>query len=229
MKIGIKLLTIAVAIVANFFATTASASSLLYRNDYVVGTDYLGQAISNSSFSVTATQDSLSTFNLNDYSVVVYANQNFGVPTGDIDKLNAYIAAGGSVIFNDWTGNAFGEASATGSANLTTLTLGSQFSGGISGPLSLSNPGWGTFSVGLTGGIAAATFENGDIAIAIGNGGRTIYNGFLSDTVESEKLYSNQLASLVTAVPEPETYALMLTGLGVIGAVARRRKAKQTA
>jgi len=30
----------------------------------------------------------------------------------------------------------------------------------------------------------------------------------------------------VTAVPEPETYALFLAGLGVMGAVARRRKAK---
>jgi PEP-CTERM motif len=30
----------------------------------------------------------------------------------------------------------------------------------------------------------------------------------------------------VTAVPEPETYALLLAGLGVVGAVARRRQAK---
>jgi hypothetical protein len=29
----------------------------------------------------------------------------------------------------------------------------------------------------------------------------------------------------VAAVPEPETYAMLLAGLGVIGAIARRRKA----
>lgn len=34
---------------------------------------------------------------------------------------------------------------------------------------------------------------------------------------------------VVTAVPEPETYAMMLLGLGVMGAIARRRKAKQMA
>lgn len=33
---------------------------------------------------------------------------------------------------------------------------------------------------------------------------------------------------VLTAVPEPETYAMMLAGLGVMGAIARRRKAKQT-
>ena len=32
------------------------------------------------------------------------------------------------------------------------------------------------------------------------------------------------LDSSVTAVPEPETYALMLAGLGIIGFVARRRR-----
>jgi PEP-CTERM motif len=32
---------------------------------------------------------------------------------------------------------------------------------------------------------------------------------------------------VVSAVPEPETYAMMLAGLGLMGAVARRRKAKQ--
>ncbi|MEY2840235.1 MAG: hypothetical protein RJB60_2534, partial [Pseudomonadota bacterium] len=34
-----------------------------------------------------------------------------------------------------------------------------------------------------------------------------------------------ELASVNAAVPEPETYALMLAGAGVLGAMARRRKA----
>lgn len=33
---------------------------------------------------------------------------------------------------------------------------------------------------------------------------------------------------VVTAVPEPETYALMLAGLGLVGAIARRRNQRKT-
>ena len=36
-------------------------------------------------------------------------------------------------------------------------------------------------------------------------------------------------ATSITAVPEPETYAMMLAGLGLLGFAARRRKQAQAA
>lgn len=39
--------------------------------------------------------------------------------------------------------------------------------------------------------------------------------------------FSANTLQLTAAVPEPETYAMMLGGLGVMGAVARRRRAKR--
>ena len=40
-------------------------------------------------------------------------------------------------------------------------------------------------------------------------------------TAASKVIYSGEIT--VTAVPEPETYAMLLAGLGVMGAIARRR------
>ncbi|SDH36455.1 MULTISPECIES: FxDxF family PEP-CTERM protein [unclassified Duganella] len=42
--------------------------------------------------------------------------------------------------------------------------------------------------------------------------------------VNSAASLSGNIALKVTAVPEPETYAMMLAGLGLVGVVARRRK-----
>jgi hypothetical protein len=37
---------------------------------------------------------------------------------------------------------------------------------------------------------------------------------------------TTQVNAMITAIPEPETYALKLAGLGLVGFMARRRKAK---
>jgi hypothetical protein len=43
--------------------------------------------------------------------------------------------------------------------------------------------------------------------------------------LDYSQLYSNGTVS-VTAVPEPETYAMMLAGLGLVGWSARRRASR---
>lgn len=63
----------------------------------------------------------------------------------------------------------------------------------------------------------------------------TSYTGYASATDTLKLFYfdsnygdnSGSIMATVTAVPEPETYALLLAGLGLMGAVARKRKAKQ--
>ena len=45
-------------------------------------------------------------------------------------------------------------------------------------------------------------------------------------TNQSDYTFISLVATPVTAVPEPETYALLLAGLGLIGGVARRRQSR---
>ncbi len=47
------------------------------------------------------------------------------------------------------------------------------------------------------------------------------YNSFDRNFNDLSSSYSNTVAA---AVPEPESYAMLLVGLGVIGAIARRRR-----
>ncbi len=57
-------------------------------------------------------------------------------------------------------------------------------------------------------------FPGGNPIVAGMEGGRTTLSG---------------IATSVSAVPEPETYAMMLAGLGLLGFAARRRKQAQAA
>lgn len=90
---------------------------------------------------------------------------------------------------------------------------------------------WYTFS-------AAGTFYDTEFSLLIGagpanpdfSGGTFTRFGFAAGNADSGTLtqyYDNfSLASpAIVAVPEPETYALMLVGLGLVGIAARRRRA----
>jgi PEP-CTERM motif len=67
------------------------------------------------------------------------------------------------------------------------------------------------------------------------NGFRNVIgDGFLNSNpgqfhVREGRRASAELFGTVTAVPEPETYAMMLAGLGMLGFLARRKNAKKAA
>ncbi|WP_380877701.1 hypothetical protein ACFB49_13910 [Sphingomonas sp. DBB INV C78] len=216
---------------ALLLALPANAQNILYRNDSVLGTDYFGNVLASGGYDLTSTDNDLGSFTLGDYDLVVYANQNSNAFAEDIAALDAYVAAGGRVIFTDWQSSSpdFLGGTFTGNNNQTEITVSGPFATGISGTLTATNPGWGIYTTGLsaTTGTVAATFANGDAAIIYGNDGRTIWNGFLTDTVDSEQLYKNQLAFVFGAsspVPEPATWAMMISGFGLVGGAMRRQR-----
>src|SRR5450830_1959721 len=80
--------------------------------------------------------------------------------------------------------------------------------------------------VGLYGSVLAplATVSGGNGQI---NGNVVVGNWNSNVQVNSNHYFTpTNVAGLVSAVPEPETYAMLLAGLGMIGFMARRRKNK---
>lgn len=72
---------------------------------------------------------------------------------------------------------------------------------------------------------AVVADANSMLATALGSG--VIHNTFQYTRLNSAGVGINSASLLtISAVPEPETYAMLLAGMGLIGAVARRRKAQ---
>jgi hypothetical protein len=160
--------------------------------------------------------------------------------------LATAVAFRGTTVINPGQSAIFLEGNATGTTDTTILsnfnlawfgtsisTLAIGFYGGSGVGLSTTaldgvnvfNPaGTNVASVSFTGAAAGHTFDN-----AIGNNG-TIDGQFSLVGVNGAFLSANGLEigspgtiGAVAAVPEPETYAMLLAGLGVIGGIARKR------
>ena len=97
-------------------------------------------------------------------------------------------------------------------------------SGSTSGTLSFDTAQKGLFVLGIKGGP--------DYSLYLFNGGSSGITSLNWDTLgittgggkAGPGLSHFALFTSTTPIPEPETYALMLAGLGVIGFIARRRK-----
>ena len=110
------------------------------------------------------------------------------------------------------------------------------FTGTISPATTL--PTWPNFPTGVTAGSFDETFDmslaaswnpafvtaNGGIAGAFGafvdglNDGRAYLN------IHTSAFGSGEIRGFPTLIPEPQTYALLLAGLGAVGLAARRRR-----
>jgi len=91
---------------------------------------------------------------------------------------------------------------------------------------------WKNASITFSGSSTNASFEiwqnstHAQIANAQGTGA-SFYIKDLVITDNSVGAANGLVVTTVAAVPEPETYAMLLAGLGLIGAAVKRRKAKQ--
>lgn len=189
---------ILIAVLATVLAScnlVRGPTTVLYYADSFNGTDYMSQALSAAGDTVT-TATSWSDFDTKlaagSYDLAVAFGQG-SCANPDVTTLTNYVSGGGRLIFADYCGNpaydSLLDVTYTGNENETNMTLVSPFDQGVTNPMTLVNPGWTVFSMGLaagTGGTSDCTFaSNSDSCLVVGNGGRTVTLGFLSDAAPS--------------------------------------------
>ena len=89
------------------------------------------------------------------------------------------------------------------------------------GSIDATNGTFGLPTVGYVS-VAATGLENSDLITSITNGGKTLnYNWNASNPGDHIRV--------LTAVPEPATWAMMIMGFGLVGGAMRSAKGRQTA
>lgn len=222
-------------------ALTAPGGNALVYVDYAHVNDEVVSTLTSEGYTVTVATDwsNFNTLLAGGTDLAVAFAQNWSATSKGLSysTVESYISSGGKMIFATWStsdatfANLF-EANFTGNNNMTMvcsdyISLKRDITGGC---FTLSNPGWGKFSFGLSpigNGVVAATFENGDAAIILGNNGNTIMLGYLSDTPSVKATaFSNVTNTLTTGLAVPISYWWIVLAFVVIavGVVFTKRK-----
>lgn len=169
--------------------TQPPARNVLFYVDSFLGTDYVTPALAGDTVTTaTSASDFDTKLAGGSFDLAIYLHQGAGnLP--DVTTLTNYVASGGRVIFTDWSRDSSYDSllqmTYTGTTNQTMMTLASPLGQGVTNPMTLASPGYGTFSMGLQAQGAAksmCTFVNADSCLVVGNGGHTAALGFLGDT-----------------------------------------------
>ncbi|MDR1423835.1 MAG: FxDxF family PEP-CTERM protein [Azoarcus sp.] len=127
---------------------------------------------------------------------------------------------GNPTTFHYYNGQAFADNFQFSFSGDATLSL-------YLGTTSLSD--WSVYVTDARTGQTLTTFDKPTGTFDVASLGAGSYNLWVSGSspLGGQGSYSISITSSPTlAVPEPETYAMLLAGLGIVGAVARRRRAR---
>ncbi len=218
MNLSIRPLALAALLTCAASASMAAAPSWIDWSSPSVGTLTVGSTVVGVTLSGSAPAGM-------DYGDTYYNNANTGgtAPSGTYgglaphDMIQVIPASTFTLTFSQAIVNPYVALVSIGQPN---LPISYTFNGAISSLSAAGNNYWGTGTGSFSGNTFTGLEYNGVLQLS-GN-----YQSLTITTAADENWHGFNVgsAALVTAVPEPETFALLLAGLGLVGTIARKRK-----
>ncbi|MBS0321294.1 MAG: hypothetical protein JSR18_12185 [Proteobacteria bacterium] len=196
---------------AAFACAGAQAATVLYYVDLVNPPDAVLAAAAARGDTVTTATD-WTDFNTKlaggTYALAIGLSQDSSAGPDGTTVTN-YLIGGGRMIYANYALSApyttiF--AATETSTNLTSATFSdATLAFNLTSPQTFSNPGWGTFTMGLTpqgGGTSLCTFAGGDSCAVSSSGGHALVLGWLSDTpAQRAQIMGNAMAYVLGESP----------------------------